>query len=73
MSYITVSDLHKVYITTSREKVYALSDINFEMSEGEFVCVVGPSGCGKSTLLKIISGLLSSTSGSASLRGKPIT
>ncbi len=73
MSFITVSNLHKVYITASREKVNALSDINFEMEEGEFVCVVGPSGCGKSTLLKIISGLLSITSGTASLMGKPIT
>jgi len=73
MSYITVSDLNKVYITTSRESVNALSDINFEMKEGEFVCVVGPSGCGKSTLLKILSGLLSITSGTASLMGNPIT
>jgi NitT/TauT family transport system ATP-binding protein len=73
MSYITVSDLNKVYITTSRESVNALDNINFEMAEGEFVCVVGPSGCGKSTLLKILSGLLSITSGTASLMGNPIT
>ncbi len=73
MSYIIVSNLNKVYTTTSRESVNALSDINFEMEKGEFICVVGPSGCGKSTLLKIISGLLSVTSGSATLMGKPIT
>ncbi|MBT5368428.1 MAG: ABC transporter ATP-binding protein [Nitrospinaceae bacterium] len=73
MSYITVSDLNKIYITTNREPVNALDDINLEIEEGEFVCIVGPSGCGKSTLLKILSGLLSITSGSASLMGKAIT
>ena len=72
MSYITVSDLNKIYITTNREPVNALDDINLEIEEGEFVCIVGPSGCGKSTLLKILSGLLSITSGSASLMGKAI-
>ncbi len=73
MSYITVSDLNKVYITASRESVNALDNINFEIEEGEFLCVVGPSGCGKSTLLKILGGLLSITSGQAKLMGHPIT
>jgi NitT/TauT family transport system ATP-binding protein len=35
----------------------ALSDINLEIAEGEFVAIVGPSGCGKSTLLRIMAGL----------------
>jgi NitT/TauT family transport system ATP-binding protein len=73
MSYITVSGLNKVYITSNREPVNALDDINLEIEEGEFVSVVGPSGCGKSTLLKILSGLLSMTSGTASFMGKTIT
>jgi len=37
--------------------VYVLEDINLEIREGEFVCIVGPSGCGKSTLLNIVAGL----------------
>ena len=32
----------------------ALSDINLEIREGEFVSIMGPSGCGKSTLLNVI-------------------
>ena len=35
----------------------ALSDINLEIEDGEFICIVGPSGCGKSTLLNLIAGL----------------
>lgn len=34
-----------------------LSDINIEVSHGEFFSIVGPSGCGKTTLLRIIAGL----------------
>lgn len=35
----------------------ALEDINLEISNHEFICILGPSGCGKSTLLNIIAGL----------------
>ena len=34
-----------------------LSDLAFDVPEGQFVCVTGPSGCGKSTMLNIIAGL----------------
>jgi NitT/TauT family transport system ATP-binding protein len=50
----------------------ALAEIEFSIAEGEFVAVVGPSGCGKSTLLKILAGLLSPSSGEATLRGEAI-
>jgi NitT/TauT family transport system ATP-binding protein len=42
---------------TKKGKVTALKDINLEINEGEFVCLIGPSGCGKTTLLNIIAGL----------------
>ncbi|HCF49207.1 MAG TPA: spermidine/putrescine ABC transporter ATP-binding protein [Syntrophomonas sp.] len=51
-------------------EIQALDNIDFAVSEGEFVSIVGPSGCGKSTLLSIISGLLSPTSGEVLLYGE---
>jgi len=52
--------------------VLALSDITFNVADGEFIVVVGPSGCGKSTLLKVLAGLLPQTEGEADLKGTPI-
>jgi NitT/TauT family transport system ATP-binding protein len=53
-------------------EITALENINFSVLDGEFVSIVGPSGCGKSTLLSIISGLLSSTSGTVLLCGEKV-
>lgn len=41
----------------------ALQNVNFSVSEGEFVAIIGPSGCGKTTLLSLAAGLLSPTKG----------
>lgn len=41
----------------------ALQEVNFSVSEGEFVAIIGPSGCGKTTLLSLAAGLLSPTKG----------
>lgn len=53
---LKTENLTKVFRTDEVE-TSALNQINFEVSEGEFVAIMGPSGCGKSTLLNII-GLL---------------
>jgi ABC-type nitrate/sulfonate/bicarbonate transport system ATPase subunit len=49
-----------------------LEDINLEVREGEFVCLLGPSGCGKSTLLNILAGFLSPTHGEVSAAGEVV-
>jgi NitT/TauT family transport system ATP-binding protein len=49
-----------------------LEDINFEVSEGEFICLVGPSGCGKSTMLNLMGGFLAPTSGSITIDGEVV-
>jgi len=48
---------------SKNENVYVLEDINLEIQQGEFVCIVGPSGCGKTTLLNIVAGLENADSG----------
>jgi NitT/TauT family transport system ATP-binding protein len=53
--------------------IAALEDINLDISDGEFVCLVGPSGCGKSTLLNAMGGFLSPTTGSVAIDGEIVT
>ncbi len=55
-------DLTKTYCTSQGE-VTAVSAVNMQAAQGEFVCIVGPSGCGKTTLLHLFAGLLEPTSG----------
>ncbi|BBO16706.1 nitrate/sulfonate/bicarbonate ABC transporter ATP-binding protein [Candidatus Brocadia pituitae] len=52
--------------------VYVLEDINLEINQGEFVCLVGPSGCGKSTLMNIVAGLEQADSGDVWANGRRI-
>ncbi|PSP37696.1 nitrate ABC transporter ATP-binding protein [Halobacteriales archaeon QH_7_65_31] len=53
--------------------VRALDAVDFEVRDGELVCIVGPSGCGKTTLFRIIGGLDSPTTGQVTLSGSPVT
>lgn len=68
---VTLKDINLKY-TGEKGEVNALEDINLDIMEGEFVCVLGPSGCGKSTLLKIIAGLLKPSTGEANMDNEPI-
>jgi ABC-type nitrate/sulfonate/bicarbonate transport system ATPase subunit len=47
--------------------VDVLRDINLDVADGEFVCILGPSGCGKSTLLNIAGGFLQPASGEVTI------
>jgi len=48
---------------------YAVNDISFEIGDGEIVGFLGPNGAGKSTTMNILTGYLSSTSGTVSVDG----
>lgn len=51
-----LTQIQKVFVTEDIETT-ALSDINLQIEQGDFLAIMGPSGCGKSTLLNIL-GLL---------------
>ncbi|MFO1170796.1 MAG: ABC transporter ATP-binding protein [Hyphomicrobiaceae bacterium] len=54
---------------TADGSVFALSDVNLKIADGEFVSLIGPSGCGKTTLLRIIADLEQPTAGKISVNG----
>lgn len=64
---VKVENLVKRYGTN-----YALNDVSFEIGEGEVVGLLGPNGAGKSTAMNIITGFLSTSSGSAYINGVDI-
>ena len=52
----------------------AVSAVDLEIEQGQFISLLGPSGCGKTTLLRMIAGLAAPTSGTIQWRGhKPGT
>ncbi len=82
---IEVKDLRKNYQITKKEKglagalknlvksekqtVEAVKDINFHINKGEIVAFLGPNGAGKSTTIKMLSGILTPTSGEIFING----
>ena len=53
-------------------EVHALTDIDFDVQRGEFICLSGPSGSGKSTLLNMIGGLDAPSTGEIFIDGEEI-
>ncbi len=69
---LRATGLTKVY-GSAELTVTALSGVNIEVSEGEFIAIMGPSGSGKSTLLHLLGGLDSVSAGQIFIRGKEVT
>lgn len=72
--YDKTSDRLKESLSLTRKKYhkeyYALNEVSFEVKKGENIGIIGANGAGKSTLLKIITGVLTPSSGSFFAKGK---
>ena len=70
--FVDVRGLQVNYHTRSGERLLAVSNMDFQLHEGEFCVIVGPSGCGKSTLLKVLAGLVKHTAGEGRIGSEPM-
>ena len=68
MAELRLAGVSKVYPNGFR----AVSDVNLDIADGEFLVLVGPSGCGKSTLLRMIAGLEDVTEGAIEIDGRVV-
>jgi nitrate/nitrite transport system ATP-binding protein len=68
---LEITGLTKVFETPSGPFV-AVKDVNADIAQGEFVCILGHSGCGKSTVLSILAGLERATFGGVVIDGKEV-
>ena len=71
MPAISFQNVSYSYIDNN-ESFLAIEDVNLDIADGEFVCLVGHSGCGKSTLLSLLAGLSMPTTGQILIDGKPV-
>jgi NitT/TauT family transport system ATP-binding protein len=69
---LQIAGLSKTFGEGARQ-VRALSEIDLELADNEFVSLVGTSGCGKSTLLGIVAGLQDFDEGELLVDGAPVT
>ncbi len=69
---VSISQLYKSY-HRGDQVIHVLSDISFDIAEGEFLALMGPSGSGKSTLLNLIAGIDQPDSGSITIGGIDVT
>lgn len=74
MTVLSAKSLTKIYGGRDRENsTNALTGIDIDIDQGEFVGVMGPSGSGKTTLLNILSGIDRPTSGRVDISGRSIS
>lgn len=68
-NFIEAKNLVKTF-NVNNIKIKAISDLSFNVKEGDFVVIVGPSGAGKTTLLNLLGGMDSLTSGDLIINNK---
>jgi NitT/TauT family transport system ATP-binding protein len=67
---VRLAGVEKVFPVNDGEPTVALTDIQLDIADQEFVSLIGPSGCGKSTLLRVVGDLIQPTKGTVEVNGK---
>ena len=67
-TFISTQQLSKKY-----EAITALEDVTFQVNQGELLVLLGPNGVGKTTTIRLLAGLISPSSGAASVLGQDMT
>ncbi len=70
--FLEIKNVKKSFPIADDQEYVVLDGVNLTVNQGEFVCLIGHSGCGKSTLLNMVSGFSKPTTGTVTLKGKPI-
>jgi ABC-type Fe3+/spermidine/putrescine transport system ATPase subunit len=63
-------ELRLVDVSKNFGKIVALNDVNLEIANGEYLCILGPTGSGKTTLLRLVAGLIEPDRGEILLDGR---
>jgi len=72
MGDLQIRNLSQSFLREDGSVLTVLDDLNFDVKDKEFVCILGSSGCGKTTLLRLIAGLDEAQSGEIILDGERI-
>ncbi|MFK8182694.1 MAG: ABC transporter ATP-binding protein [Phormidesmis sp.] len=70
---ISLKGIDLVYDGDGGDPFLALSNLDLNLNDGDFVCAVGPSGCGKTSLLRVLAGYEQPTHGTVTVDGRPHT
>ncbi len=73
MDMVVVNNLVKSFPTPTGVDKRAVDGLSFRVSAGQIYGLLGPNGAGKTTTLRMLSGLMSATSGSAAIAGHDVT
>lgn len=73
LNVVDVQNVQKIYGKKNEKQYQALSNVTFNVKQGEFIAIMGASGSGKSTLLNILSTLDQPTAGSVKINEQDIT
>ena len=63
MGNLAIRDLKQAFPRNGGPELVVLDNVNMDVKDEEFVCILGASGCGKTTLLRLIAGLDAARSG----------